>query len=94
MQHTARLAKALGADMVVGFTGSSIWQYLPMFPPIPEKVIDAGYQDFADRWNPILDVFDECGVRFAHDVHPPKLPTTTGPPSAPSKRSATVKRSA
>ena len=73
MQHTARLAKALGVDTVVGFTGSSIWQYVAMFPPVPEKVIDAGYQDFADRWNPILDVFDECGVRFAHEVHPSEI---------------------
>ena len=36
----------------------------------PQAMIDAGYQDFADRWNPILDVFDEVGVRFAHEVHP------------------------
>ena len=73
MKHTARLAKALGVDTVVGFTGSSIWQYVAMFPPVPEKVIEAGYQDFADRWNPILDVFDECGVRFAHEVHPSEI---------------------
>ena len=33
----------------------------------------AGYQDFADRWNPILDVFDEVGVRFAHEVHPSEI---------------------
>jgi sugar phosphate isomerase/epimerase len=73
MKHTARLAKALGVDTVVGFTGSSIWQYVAMFPPVPEKVIEAGYQDFADRWNPILDVFDDCGVRFAHEVHPSEI---------------------
>jgi sugar phosphate isomerase/epimerase len=60
-------------DTVVGFTGSSIWQYVAMFPPVPAKVIEAGYQDFADRWNPILDVFDECGVRFAHEVHPSEI---------------------
>ena len=36
-------------------------------------MIDAGYQDFADRWNPILDVFDEVGVRFAHEVHPSEI---------------------
>ncbi|MCE3293054.1 MAG: Xylose isomerase domain protein barrel, partial [Arthrobacter sp.] len=35
MKHTARLAKALGVDTVVGFTGSSIWQYVAMFPPVP-----------------------------------------------------------
>ena len=60
-------------DTVVGFTGSSIWQYVAMFPPVSASVIEAGYQDFADRWNPILDVFDECGVRFAHEVHPSEI---------------------
>lgn len=73
MKNTARLAKRLGVDTVVGFTGSSIWQYVAMFPPVPAEVIEAGYQDFADRWNPILDVFDECGVRFAHEVHPSEI---------------------
>ena len=73
MKLTARLARQLGVDTVVGFTGSSIWQYVAMFPPVPASVIDAGYQDFADRWNPILDVFDDCAVRFAHEVHPSEI---------------------
>lgn len=73
MKNTARLAGRLGVKTVVGFTGSSVWQYVAMFPPVPQSVIDAGYQDFADRWNPILDVFDECGVRFAHEVHPSEI---------------------
>ncbi len=63
----------MGVDVVVGFTGSSIWQYVAMFPPVPAERIEAGYRDFADRWNPILDVFDECGVRFAHEVHPSEI---------------------
>jgi sugar phosphate isomerase/epimerase len=58
---------------VIGFTGSSIWHTVAMFPPVPEAMIDAGYQDFADRWNPILDVFDAEGVRFAHEVHPSEI---------------------
>jgi sugar phosphate isomerase/epimerase len=73
MKLTARLAQRMGVDTVVGFTGSSIWQYVALFPPVPQSKIDAGYQDFADRWNPILDVFDECGVRFAHEVHPSEI---------------------
>ena len=72
-KRAARVARKLGVDTVVGFTGSSIWQYVAMFPPVPESVIDAGYQDFADRWNPILDVFDDEGVRFAHEVHPSEI---------------------
>ncbi len=70
MQVTARAAAKLGVDTVVGFTGSKIWKTVAMFPPVPQSMVDDGYRDFAERWNPILDVFDEVGVRFAHEVHP------------------------
>jgi sugar phosphate isomerase/epimerase len=73
MKDTARAAAKLGVDTVVGFTGSSIWHTVAMFPPVPESMIERGYTDFADRWNPILDVFDEVGVRFAHEVHPTEI---------------------
>lgn len=73
MKRAARVARKLGVDTVVGFTGSSIWPYLAMFPPVPSSAIDEGYEDFARRWNPILDVFDAEGVRFAHEVHPGEI---------------------
>jgi sugar phosphate isomerase/epimerase len=73
MKDTARAAAKLGVDTVVGFTGSSIWHTVAMFPPVPPSMIERGYADFADRWNPILDVFDEVGVRFAHEVHPSEI---------------------
>src|SRR3712207_3037729 len=73
MKNTARAAARLGVKTVVGFTGSSIWKYVAMFPPASAEMVDAGYRDFADRWNPILDVFDEVGVRFAHEVHPSEI---------------------
>ncbi|MEU6737996.1 sugar phosphate isomerase/epimerase family protein [Streptosporangium sandarakinum] len=73
MKDTARAAAKLGVDTVVGFTGSSIWHTVAMFPPVPPSMIEDGYADFAARWNPILDVFDEVGVRFAHEVHPSEI---------------------
>lgn len=73
MKRSARVARKLGVDTVVGFTGSSIWPYVAMFPPVPASVIEAGFDDFAARWNPILDVFDAEGVRFAHEVHPGEI---------------------
>ncbi|KAF0965293.1 sugar phosphate isomerase/epimerase family protein [Rhodococcus sp. T7] len=73
MKMTARAAAKLGVSTVVGFTGSKIWKTVAMFPPASQAMIDDGYQDFADRWNPILDVFDEVGVRFAHEVHPSEI---------------------
>jgi sugar phosphate isomerase/epimerase len=73
MKDTARAAARLGVKVVNGFTGSSIWPYLYSFPPNTPAMIDKGFQDFADRWNPILDVFDEVGVRFGLEVHPTEI---------------------
>ncbi len=73
IKDTARAAAKFGVKTVIGFTGSSIWYTVAMFPPTPDAMIERGYQDFADRWNPILDVFDEVGVRFAHEVHPSEI---------------------
>jgi sugar phosphate isomerase/epimerase len=42
MKLTARLAQKLGVKTVVGFTGSSIWKYVAMFPPVPAERIEAG----------------------------------------------------
>ncbi len=73
IQNTARAAQAFGVDVVNGFTGSSVWPMLYHFPPTSPELIDAGYREFADRWNPILDVFDEVGVRFGLEVHPTEI---------------------
>ncbi len=73
MKNTARAAQKFGVNVVNGFTGSSIWHMIYHFPPTPASMIDAGYQDFANRWNPILDVFDEVGVRFGLEVHPTEI---------------------
>ncbi|MBL7977597.1 MAG: sugar phosphate isomerase/epimerase [Bacteroidetes Order II. Incertae sedis bacterium] len=73
MKNTARAAAKLGVPVVNGFTGSSIWHLLYSFPPVTDAMIDAGYEDFARRWNPILDVFDEVGIRFGLEVHPTEI---------------------
>lgn len=73
MKNTARAAEKFGVKVVNGFTGSSIWHLLYSFPPVPESMIEEGFAYFAQCWNPILDVFDECGVRFALEVHPTEI---------------------
>ncbi|HEY2826534.1 MAG TPA: sugar phosphate isomerase/epimerase [Pirellulales bacterium] len=73
IKNTARAAQKLGVSVVNGFTGSAIWHLLYSFPPTPSKMIDDGFKQFAQRWNPILDVFAECGVRFALEVHPTEI---------------------
>jgi sugar phosphate isomerase/epimerase len=73
LKQTARAAQKFGVGVVNGFTGSSIWHLNYSFPPVPQKMIDDGYKLLADRFNPILDVFGECGVKFALEVHPTEI---------------------
>jgi len=73
LKNTARAAQKFGVGIVNGFTGSSIWHLLYSFPPVPPKMIDAGFDLLAQRFNPILDVFGECGVKFALEVHPTEI---------------------
>jgi len=73
LKNTARSAQKLGVEVVNGFTGSSIWHLLYSFPPVPPQMIDDGFKLLAERFNPILDVFGECGVKFALEVHPTEI---------------------
>ncbi|MCJ7675479.1 MAG: sugar phosphate isomerase/epimerase [Sedimentisphaerales bacterium] len=71
--QAAKAAKKLGVKVVNGFTGSSIWHAVYSFPPASPQMIQAGYDDFARRWTPILDAFKAEGVRFALEVHPTEI---------------------
>ena len=73
LMDTARAAARLGVQQVNGFTGSSVWHQLYSFPPNDFDEIERGYEDFAERWSPIIDVFDEEGVRFGLEVHPTEI---------------------
>ena len=59
--------------VVNGFTGSSIWHLLYSFPPVLPGQIQKGFDDFAERWTPILDVFSEADACFALEVHPTEI---------------------
>lgn len=73
MIKTAKVAKMLGLDTVVGFTGSPIWHLLYSFPPVSPEMIKKGYEEFANRWIPILDEYQKLGVRFALEAHPTEI---------------------
>ncbi|NNM84162.1 MAG: sugar phosphate isomerase/epimerase [Phycisphaerales bacterium] len=69
----AAVKRKIKRPVVNGFTGSSIWHLVYSFPPVLAGQIEDGFKDFACRWNPILDVFDEHGVVFALEAHPTEI---------------------
>lgn len=73
MKWTAKAAKNMGCSVVTGFVGSTIWKMLYSFPPTTAEMVEEGYQSVLKLWSPIFDVFDECGVKFALEVHPGEI---------------------
>lgn len=73
MIKTAEAAARLGVPVVNGFTGSPIWHLLYSFPPVPPSMIEEGYAEFAKRWKPILDRFQQAGVKFCLEAHPTEI---------------------
>ncbi len=73
LKMTARAAQMMGVKIVTGFMGSPIWAKWYSFPQTTPQMIEEGYQEIKRLWTPIFDVFDQCGVRFALEVHPTEI---------------------
>lgn len=73
MMATVRTAQKLGVGVVSGFTGSPLWSYVGGWPAPSREALATGLEDFARRWNPILDVCRDCGIKYALEVHPGQI---------------------
>jgi len=73
MMASIRAAQKLGVGTVAGFTGSALWSGVIGYPPPDAKQIAEGFQDFVGRWQPILDVCRDSGIRYAFEVHPGQI---------------------
>jgi len=73
MIKTGEAAARLGVPVVNGFTGSPIWHLLYSFPSVPQSMLDEGYALVAKRWKPILDRYQQLGIKFALEAHPTEI---------------------
>jgi sugar phosphate isomerase/epimerase len=65
----AKASANLGLDAHVTFSGSLAWPYLYPWPQRPAGLIDEAFNELANRWRPILDVFDEHDVDLCFEIH-------------------------
>ncbi len=73
MKTVARAAEKLGIHIVTCFLGSPIWPYWYSFPQTPQTMVKEGFWKIKELWTPIFDVFDQCNVKFALEVHPTEI---------------------
>ena len=73
MECAAKAAQNMGVKVVTFFMGSPIWKMWYSFPQTSQEQVDAGYQRIKELWSPIMDVYDQCGVKLALEVHPTEI---------------------
>jgi sugar phosphate isomerase/epimerase len=73
MIATVRAANKLGASVLAGFTGSSIWSYVAGYPPATPDLVLEALREFVHRWTPILEACQEHGIRYAFEVRPGQI---------------------
>jgi sugar phosphate isomerase/epimerase len=70
VKFAAKASQNLGLTASATFSGALLWHTMYPWPQRPAGLVEAGFQELAKRWSPILDVYDECGVDLCYEIHP------------------------
>lgn len=70
LQYGAKASQHLGLTAHPTFSGSLLWHTFHPWPQRPAGLVEAGFEELAKRWLPILHYFDECGVDVCYEIHP------------------------
>ncbi len=70
MKMAARASRNFGIDVHATFSGALAWPFIYPWPQRPAGLIEMAFKELANRWKPILDVFDENGVDVCYEIHP------------------------
>ncbi len=70
LKMAAQASQHLGLDAHVTFSGTLAWPYVYPWPQRPQGLIEEAFEELAERWMPVLEKFDECGVDLCFEIHP------------------------
>src|SRR6476469_8353646 len=70
LKYAAKASQQLGLTAHATFSGALLWQTVYPWPQRPAGLVETGFTELANRWLPILNYFDECGVDLCYEIHP------------------------
>jgi len=70
LKWAAKASQNLGLNAHATFSGALLWQTVYPWPQRPDGLVETGFKELANRWLPILNVFDENGVDVCYEIHP------------------------
>lgn len=70
LKYAAKASQHLGLTEHATFSGALLWHTVYPWPQRPAGLVEEGFKELANRWLPILNVFDEVGVDLCYEIHP------------------------
>jgi sugar phosphate isomerase/epimerase len=70
LKYAAKASANLGLSAHATFSGALLWHTVYPWPQRPAGLVETGFTELANRWLPILNYFDECGVDVCYEIHP------------------------
>ena len=70
LKYAAKASRNLGLKAHGTFSGALLWQTVYPWPQRPAGLVETGFTELANRWLPILNVFDENGIDLCYEIHP------------------------
>ena len=70
MLLAAKASRNLGLRATVSFPGALAWPYLYPWPQRPAGLIEAAFDELAQRWRPNFDAYDAAGCDVCFELHP------------------------
>jgi sugar phosphate isomerase/epimerase len=68
--YAAKASQHLGLNAHATFSGALLWHTVYPWPQRSAGLVETGFTELANRWLPILNQFDECGVDVCYEIHP------------------------
>lgn len=70
VKFAAKASQHMGLDAVATFSGALLWHTVYPWPQRPAGLVETGFTELANRWLPILNVYEEHGVDLCYEIHP------------------------
>ena len=70
LKFAAQASRNLGLNASATFSGALLWHTVYPWPQRPAGLVETGFRELANRWKPILDVYEENGVDLCYEIHP------------------------
>ncbi|MFT4567686.1 MAG: sugar phosphate isomerase/epimerase [Saprospiraceae bacterium] len=70
VKWAATASKNLELGAAATFSGSLLWHTVYPWPQRPAGLVETGFKELGERWMPILNHYEDCGVDCCYEIHP------------------------